>query len=199
MQYKLFLSLRIISFCCISVEAFLTWESFEDFPKYHDQQSSIMFAIITLTLISHSEEVVGLELKTMDNRNCQLFFEKNRLIKFVYANGKKHCWSSNLIEIYLLQLSELKSDNWEKSCTWVSENHHLFNQWIFAAKTFKNRINSSQMNNCIDQSRKIKKISRREKSFTFKRELRVELDDELYSINNGESFNVIAIRRNQFE
>jgi hypothetical protein len=55
------------------------------------------------------------------------------------------------------------------------------------------------MNNCIDKSRKIKQISRREKSFTFKRELRVELDDELYSINNGESFNVIAFRSNQFE
>jgi hypothetical protein len=70
-----------------------------------------MFAIITLTLISHSEEVVGLEFKNMDNRNCQLFLEKNRLIKFVYSNAKKHYRSSNLIEIHWWKLSELKSDN----------------------------------------------------------------------------------------
>ena len=55
------------------------------------------------------------------------------------------------------------------------------------------------MKNRIDQSQKIENFTGREKSFTFKKQLRVELDDELYSINNGESFNVISIRRNQFE
>jgi hypothetical protein len=67
------------------------------------------------------------------------------------------------------------------------------------AETFRNKINPSQMKNCIDQSQKIENFTGREKSFTFKKQLRVELDDELYSINNGESFNVIAIRSNQFE
>jgi hypothetical protein len=67
------------------------------------------------------------------------------------------------------------------------------------AETFRNRINPSQMKNWIDQSQKIENFTGREKSFTFKRELRVELDDELYSINNGESFNVITIRGDHFK
>jgi hypothetical protein len=55
------------------------------------------------------------------------------------------------------------------------------------------------MKNCIDQSQKIENFTGREKSFTFKKQLRVELDDELYSINNGDSFNVITIRGNHLE